>query len=156
MPRHSSAIGPSIIKEVRRRLRANYLPNHFGFRLIEAQAGRVLLRMRVEKRHKQSHGVVHGGVLAALVDTAGGIATSLSYPAGTRVATIELKVNYLEAVPGGFIIADAEVVRKGNHIAVVDCDVRDQNHRLVVKALMSFFVGPFPDEDDLHLRGGRD
>jgi len=144
MSRHSNAIAPSIIKEVRCRLRANYMPNHFGFRLVEAQTGRVVLRMDVRKRHKQNHGVAHGGVLAALVDTAGGIATSLSYPLGTRVATIELKVNYLEAVPGGFVEAAAKVVRKGRHIAVVDCDVRDQDKRLVVKALMSFFVGPFP------------
>jgi len=145
MSRHSNAVDPSIIKEVRRRLRANYMPNHFGFRLMEAKAGGVVLRMRVGERHKQNHGVAHGGVLAALVDTTGGIATSLCYPAGTRVATIELKVNYLEAVPGGFLEAAAKVVRKGRHIAVVDCDVRDRNKRLVVKALMSFFVGPFPE-----------
>ena len=90
----------------------------------------------------QVHGVVHGGVLAALADTAGGLATYMACPRGTRVATIEMKINYLEAVEGGSVTAEARVVRIGGHIAVVDCDVRD-DRRLVGKALMTFFVGPF-------------
>jgi acyl-coenzyme A thioesterase PaaI-like protein len=34
-------------------------------------------------------------------------------------------------------------VRLGRHIAVADCDLRDDSGRLVAKALMTFFVGPF-------------
>ena len=67
----------------------------------------------------------------------------MACPRGTRVATIEMKINYLEAVEGGTVTADAEVVRLGRHISVVDCDVRDETGRLVGKALMTFFVGPF-------------
>lgn len=101
------------------------------------------LRMPVEALHKQVHGVVHGGVLAALADTAGGLATYMACPRGTRVATVEMKINFLEAVEAGTVFAEAEVVRRGRHIAVVDCDVRDDRGRLVTKALMTFFVGPF-------------
>jgi uncharacterized protein (TIGR00369 family) len=53
-----------------------------------------------------------------------------------------MKINYLEAVERGTLEADARVVRSGKHIAVVDCDVRDENRRLVAKALMTFFAGP--------------
>jgi uncharacterized protein (TIGR00369 family) len=91
----------------------------------------------------QVHGVVHGGVLAALADTAGGLATYMAVPRGTRVATIEMKINYLEAVEGGSVTAKAVVVRIGRHISVVDCDITDDAHRPVGKALMTFFVGPF-------------
>jgi uncharacterized protein (TIGR00369 family) len=59
------------------------------------------------------------------------------------VATVEMKINFLEAVEAGTVFAEAEVVRRGRHIAVVDCDVRDDRRRLVAKALMTFFVGPF-------------
>jgi uncharacterized protein (TIGR00369 family) len=99
--------------------------------------------MPVEELHKQVYGVVHGGVLAALADTAGGLATYMDCPRGTRVATVEMKINFLEAVEAGTVFAEAEVVRRGRHIAVVDCDVRDDRSRLVAKALMTFFVGPF-------------
>jgi 1,4-dihydroxy-2-naphthoyl-CoA hydrolase len=101
------------------------------------------MRMHIGDQHRQIHGVVHGGVLAALVDTAGGLATYMALPGGTRTARIELKINYLEGVERGDVTADARVVRIGRHIAVVDCDVHDDRRRLVAKALMTFFVGPF-------------
>ena len=129
-------------EDLRARLAASNTAKQFGFELADAEPGRVVLRMQVDERHLQVHMVVHGGVLAALADTAGGLATYMAYPRGVRVATIEMKINYLEAIENGSVEADARVVRKGRHIAVVDCDVRDHNRRLVGKALMTFFVGP--------------
>jgi uncharacterized protein (TIGR00369 family) len=130
-------------EEMRWRLRENQTTRHFGFALVVAERGKVVLRMRVGKKHLQVHGVVHGGVLAAQADTAGGLATYMAVPRGTRVATIEMKINYLEAVEGGSVSAEAIVVRIGRHVAVVDCDIMDDARRLVGKALMTFFVGPF-------------
>ncbi len=148
---HSSkaAEHPAIV-ELRRRLLESNTTKQFGFSLDKAEPGRVILRMRVDKRHKQVHGVVHGGVLAALADTAGGLASYMACPPGTRVATIEMKINYLESVEAGSVTADARVVRIGRHIAVVDCDVRDDRGRLVSKALMTFFVGPFQKNRKKH------
>jgi len=128
---------------MRWRLRENQTTRHFGFALVVAERGKVVLRMRVSKKHLQVHGVVHGGVLAALADTAGGLATYMACPPGARVATIEMKINYLEAVEGGAVTAEAIVVRIGRHVAVVDCDITDDKRRLIGKALMTFFVGPF-------------
>src|SRR5580704_9229156 len=130
-------------EEMRWRLRENQTTKHFGFALVVAERGKVVLQMRVAKKHLQVHGVVHGGVLAALADTAGGLATYMSARRGTRVATIEMKINYLEAVEAGCVTAEANVVRIGRHVAVVDCDITDDAQRLVGKALMTFFVGPF-------------
>jgi uncharacterized protein (TIGR00369 family) len=143
MARPPKSIAHLAAAELKRRLRTTNTAKQFGFVLAEAEPGRVILRMRVDKRHMQVHGVVHGGVLAALADTAGGLASYMACPRGTRVATIEMKINYLESVEGGIVEAEARVIRRGRHIAVVDCDVRDDHRRLVGKALMTFFVGPF-------------
>jgi uncharacterized protein (TIGR00369 family) len=96
--------------------------------------------MPVLDLHKQIHRVVHGGVLATLADTAGGFAAFLSAPVGARGVTLELKMNFLEAVEHGELRADARVVRQGRHFSVVDCDVTDEDRRLVGKALMTFAV----------------
>lgn len=141
--RKSRSLERLAAEEMRRRLRQNQITKHLGFALAVAERGKVVLRMRVNKKHLQVHGVVHGGVLAALADTAGGLATYMTVARGTRVATIEMKINYLEAVEGGSVTAEAIVVRVGRHVAVVDCDITDNAHRLVGKALMTFFVGPF-------------
>jgi uncharacterized protein (TIGR00369 family) len=143
MKRPKKAIARLAVAELKEKLGSSNTAKQFGFVLAEAEPGRVVLRMRVDKRHMQVHGVVHGGVLAALADTAGGLATYISLPHVKRVATIEMKINYLESVEGGTVEADARLIRRGKHVAVVDCDIRDHNQRLVGKALMTFFVGPF-------------
>ena len=128
-------------EELAQRLEDSNTARQFGFQLDAVEAGRAILRMRVRERHKQVHGVVHGGVLAALADTAGGLATYMAVPRGTRIATVEMKINYLEPVEKGTLVADARVIRRGKNLAVVDCDVREGGE-LVAKALMTFSIGP--------------
>jgi uncharacterized protein (TIGR00369 family) len=125
---------------VNERLRRSNPILHFGFQLAKAERGRVIFRMPVLELHKQVHRVVHGGVLAMLADTAGGFAAFLAAPPGSRVVTIEMKINFLEAVEHGEIKADARVLRQGRTTSVVDCDVTDEDGRLVSKALMTFSV----------------
>ncbi len=128
-------------QELARRLRQSNVPRQFGFELEAAEPGRAVLRMRVASKHKQVHGVVHGGILAALADTAGGLATYMVVPRGTRLATVEMKINYLEPVHQGTVKAEARVLRKGRNFAVVDCDVTDATGRLAAKALITFAIG---------------
>ena len=124
------------------RLRHSNPVNLLEFDLVKAERGRVVFSMPVLEKHKQVHRVVHGGVLAMLVDTAGGFAAFLAAPKGSRVVTIEMKINFLEAVEKGKIKADARVLRTGKTTSVVDCEVKDQNGRLVSKALMTFAIIP--------------
>ncbi len=129
-------------RELARRLRESNVSRLFGFELEAAEGGRAVLRMRVTAKHKQVHRVVHGGILAALADTAGGLASYTVVPRGTRMATVEMKINYLEAVDRGVLVAEARVLRKGRNFIVVDCDVVDADGRLAAKALMTFSIGP--------------
>jgi uncharacterized protein (TIGR00369 family) len=130
-------------RELERRLQESNTARQFGFVLRSAGPGRASLQMRVRPRHMQVHGVVHGGVLAALADTAGGLATYMTAPKGTRVATVEMKMNYLEPVSRGIVLAEARVIRRGKNLAVVDCDLQqEETGRLVGKALMTFSLGP--------------
>lgn len=129
-------------RELARRLRQSNVSRLFGFELEAAEGGRAVLRMRVTAKHKQVHRVVHGGILAALADTAGGLASYTVVPRGTRMATVEMKINYLEAVDRGVLVAEARVLRKGRNFIVVDCDVVDADGRLAAKALMTFSIGP--------------
>jgi uncharacterized protein (TIGR00369 family) len=131
-------------RELARRLRSSNTARQFGFELEAAEPGRAVLEMKVRPRHRQVHGVVHGGILAALADTAGGLATYMSVPRGARVATIEMKINYLEAVERGTLTAEARVLRLGRNFAVVEADIRDQDARLVARALMTFSHQPPP------------
>src|SRR5437667_11184023 len=72
-----------------------------GFDVESVHAGRAIFRLDVKPNHKQVHGVVHGGILAALADTTAAIAAYRPTPRGTEIATVELNINYLEPVRGG-------------------------------------------------------
>ncbi len=125
-------------KELARRLEGTNLLRFFGFKLMAAGPGHAVLRFNVRRHHLQVHSVVHGGVIGTLADTAGGMATYLAVPPGTRVATVEMKINFLEPLVRGTVTADARVIRCGRNFSVVDCDVRDSKGRLAGKALMTF------------------
>lgn len=129
-------------RELARRLKKTNILRFFGFQLMVAEPGRVVLQFRVRQHHLQVHRVVHGGVTATLADTAGGLATYMSVPAGTRVATVEMKINFLEPIERGVVTADARVIRGGRNFSVVECDVRDSAGKLAGKALMTFAIGP--------------
>jgi len=140
MPR--GKLSEAALARAQERLRHSNPVNHFGFQLVTAERGRVVFRMPVLEKHKQIHQVVHGGVMATLADTAGGFASFLAAPVGSRVVTIEMKINFLEAVADGELVADARVLRLGRTTSVVECDVTDSEGRLAGKALMTFAVIP--------------
>ncbi|HEX8871786.1 MAG TPA: PaaI family thioesterase [Candidatus Acidoferrum sp.] len=123
---------------VRRRMRESKSTELLGFDVESVRKGRAIFRLDVRPRHKQIHGVVHGGILAALADTTGAIAAYSVIPRGVEIATLELKINYLEPVPGGRVKADARVLRAGRNFIVAECDIYNPTGSLAAKAIMTF------------------
>jgi uncharacterized protein (TIGR00369 family) len=123
---------------MRRHLKKSPAIAMLGFDLEGASRGRAVLRLDAQPRHKQLNDAVHGGILAALADTAGAIAAYTTAPAGVALATIELKINYLEAVAGGCIRAEATVLRTGRNFVVTECEIFNRKGMLAAKALLTF------------------
>jgi uncharacterized protein (TIGR00369 family) len=123
---------------LRRRLKESRATELMGFALDHVESGRAVLRLDVRPRHRQLHGVVHGGILAAMADTAAAIAAYTMLPRGTTLATVELSINYLEPVPEGRVKAEARVLRVGRNFVVAECEIRIQNGSLAAKALLTF------------------
>ena len=126
------------VQLVRERMKESQAIAHFGFDVEMVEKGRAVFQLDVQPHHKQIHGVVHGGVLAALADTTAAIAAYTSVPKGTEIATVELKINYLEPVPGGRIKADGRVLRAGRNFVVAECEIFNENGSLAAKALLTF------------------
>ncbi len=122
----------------RRGLKESRAVGLLGFEVELVELGRAVLGLDVKPHHKQLNGVVHGGIIAALADTAAGMAAYTVVPRGTAVATVELKINYLEAVPSGRIKADARILRAGRNFVVAECEIFDGRGNLAAKALMTF------------------
>jgi 1,4-dihydroxy-2-naphthoyl-CoA hydrolase len=78
-------------------------------------------------------GVLHGGVLMALADSAGGVCAFLNLPAGATTATIESKTNFLGAVREGTVTARARPLHVGKRTIVIETDVLDSSGRRVAR-----------------------
>ena len=134
-----SEITPEKEEAIRRRLiDSNNFPCMLGFKLDSLEARRAVLSVEVGEKLLQLQGIMHGGAIASLIDTAVALAiASISEP-GDRFTTVELKVNYLSPIKGGRAIADARLIKTGRRIIVADCDVSDSNGKLAAKALVTY------------------
>ena len=78
-------------------------------------------------------GVLHGGVLMALADSAGGVCAFLNLPAGATTSTIESKTNFFAAVRGGDVRARSRPLHRGRTTIVVETDLFDESGKHVAR-----------------------
>jgi uncharacterized protein (TIGR00369 family) len=88
---------------------------------VEPGRGVLVLPVRHEHLGDTRRPALHGGVISALIDTAGGVAAWSALSPGESVSTVDLMVDFLEpARLAGPLRAEAELTRKGNRV----CHVR--------------------------------
>jgi uncharacterized protein (TIGR00369 family) len=51
---------------------------------------------------------------------------------------VELKINFLEPVPGGRIKAVGRVLRTGRNFVVTECEIYKEDGAMAAKALLTF------------------
>jgi uncharacterized protein (TIGR00369 family) len=105
-----------------------------GFKLKAIEPGRAVFEMAVDERHHNPMGTLHGGVYCDLADAAMGFAYGATLSETESFTTVELKINFLRAVRQGTLSAEATVVKAGSALGYVECDVKDEQGRLVAKA----------------------
>lgn len=125
--------------EIRRRFERVGAVRLLGMKLARLAPGRVTLLLDVEPRHSHPHGV-HGGVLAALADTALAMAILTQLPATAWLSTVEMKINYLSAHQRGRLRAEAKVLRLGKRLAVGEVEIRNAARQLVAKSLLTYSI----------------
>lgn len=94
-----------------------------GARLAEVMPGRVTVELPFRDDLCQQRGFLHGGVTAAIADTAAGYAAFTLMPPKSSPLTVELKINLLAPATGERFLAAAHVLRAGRTLSIVEADV---------------------------------
>ena len=102
--------------------------------------GKARLQMPFDQRLTQPQGLMHGGAIASLADSAVAIALLSLVGPNTGIATIEMKINYLTPVTTGILYADAYIAWKGTRIVLGEVDVTNDKGDLVAKSIMTYMV----------------
>ena len=109
-----------------------------GMELGELRRGAATLHLEAREELKRNRGILHGGVVASLADTAAAFAILTLAEPGQGSTTVDLTVHYLRPLAQGRATARARVVRAGRRIMVISVDVFDENQALAATALTSF------------------
>ncbi|MEL6892245.1 MAG: PaaI family thioesterase [Actinomycetota bacterium] len=117
------------------------LKRYLGMELAGDEPGRASAELTLGAEHLNPNGVVHGAVLFALVDTAMGKATMSVIDEPDRFcASVEVSLRFIRPATEGAIVATADVVKRGRHIAHLQADVTGADDRLVATATGTFAI----------------
>ena len=105
-----------------------------GLEIVSADPAEVRARLAWEERLCTAGGVLHGGALMALADTAGAYLAYLNLPEGAGgTATIESKTNFFRAVRQGHVQARSRLLHRGRTTIVVETDLFDDAEKHVAR-----------------------
>lgn len=91
-----------------------------GVEVETVDPGVVVLTFGQDDRLTQQHGLVHGGMLGAVLDSACGWAALSLMPADHAVLTVEYKLNFLRPAEGERFSGTGRVVKPGRTLTVAD------------------------------------
>jgi len=110
--------------------------------LISVEGGRVICTCAPDESMHNAIGVIHGGAVATLLDTAVGCALLSTLPQGKGLMSAEIKVNYLRAVhpSGELLTATGTVVKGGSRVAFTEGVVTDARGVVIATASSTLLI----------------
>lgn len=130
----------AILQDLRERVAASAFHAGIGLTVQGADRGEVHLAFQATPAHLNLQGLVHGGMLATIADTAMGLAIRSALEPGRRHVTVELGIHYLRPARPGRLAATGRVVRLGSQVAFAEAEVFDHAKRLLARASGTFSV----------------
>ena len=127
-----------LIDQVRRS--AAPIEELIGFRVDAIATGHAVALFRSGPQHANPMGTLHGGVLCDIADAAMGVAFASTLANDESFTTTALSINFFRPVWETALRAEARVVNRGRNFGYLECDVTDQDNRLVAKATSTCFV----------------
>ena len=104
------------------------------FHLLAVAPARAVFEMEAGPQHANPMGTLHGGVLCDVADAAMGMAFASTLAPRESFTTMALGINFFRPVWQARLRAEARVVNRGKNVGYVECQVTDQDGKLVAKA----------------------
>jgi uncharacterized protein (TIGR00369 family) len=105
-----------------------------GLEAVGIENGEAIMELEAGEQHSNPMGTLHGGILCDLADAAMGMAYFSQLEPGESFTTLELKINYLRPFWTGKLIAQGRVVHRGKTVGMTECEIVDDQGRLIAKA----------------------
>ncbi|HSF80875.1 MAG TPA: PaaI family thioesterase [Anaerolineales bacterium] len=117
-------------------------PLHLPFKLVSIELDQARIELKVLDCHMQPFGMVHGGVIATLIDTATFWAAFLSLPEDNGLVNIDLKLNYLRSSSAEWLIAEGRCIKSGRTLSYAEASVIDEEGTLLAHGTSTLMAMP--------------
>jgi len=122
-----------------------FFAQHIGLLVEEVRRDYCRMRMVFRPELLQGGGVMHGGAIAALLDSVLVPAIGATLPEGSRYATVDLHVQFMEALLEDDAVAEGWVVRRGRRVVFGQAEARAATTgRLIATSVLTYNVSPPP------------
>jgi uncharacterized protein (TIGR00369 family) len=111
-----------------------------GFEAKDIADGRATVVLAAGPQHANPMGTLHGGILCDIADAAMGMAFASTLTPEESFTTVELKINFFRPVWQAELKAEGTVVQRGRTIGYVECNITDEENRLVARAASTCMV----------------
>ncbi|HVE91202.1 MAG TPA: PaaI family thioesterase [Actinomycetota bacterium] len=131
---------------IRQRVAASPYHRWMGAELVDLAPGLATMRLEIAEHHLNPWGIVHGGVLAGLLDSVCGLSLRTLLPPDRTHRTIQMSVTYLKGAGSGHLVGRGRAVNKGRSLGHADGEVYDAAERLLARATATFMTVPASSE----------
>jgi uncharacterized protein (TIGR00369 family) len=111
-----------------------------GLEFVSAERGAATFALDAREELTRMGGILHGGAVVSLMDTAAACAVhTLLEPSG-RTVTVDLTVHFLNPSSSGRVEARATVLRRGRRVIILGVEARDDADTLIATSTMTYYV----------------
>ncbi len=135
-------LNPDYLSALYRTINESGYPRHLSMRVVDVTLDTSRVELDIAPFHLQPFGIVHGGVIATLVDTATFWAGFGLLAEDAGLVNVDLKVNYLQTASKGRLIATGRCIRAGRTVSYAEAYVRTEDDKLIAHGTSTLMVLP--------------
>ena len=135
-------VNPAYVEALIKVVKESPYPRHMRMVLDHIEIDRADVIIELAECHLQPYGIVHGGVVSTIIDTATFWAAFLGLPEEAGLVNVDLKLNYLKSIIDGKLIARGTCLRSGRSISYSEASVYDENENLIAHGTSTLMVLP--------------
>ena len=133
---------PPLTAEERRRLAEAFARVPYarllGLEFVAAERGAATFALEWREELSRMEGLMHGGAIVSLLDTAAAFAVLTLLAPSQRTVTVDLTVHFLRPVTAGRVEARAQVLHDGRRVSVIRVEATDQAGVLISTAITTY------------------
>ena len=111
-----------------------------GLEFVSAGRGEAVFAVEAREELTRMGGIMHGGAVVSLMDTAAAFAVhTLLEPSG-RTVTVDLTTHFLRPASAGRVEARARVLRRGRRVIILNVEATDGAGELIATSTMTYYT----------------